>query len=102
MPEDLGFRKKLYALYLIASYRPRFTGATVGFGVLTALLEGIGVTLIVPLIEVAQSPASPPDGGIAVGRRNGRLARFPTTVREDPSVGGPRPLGLPMLLAIGT
>ncbi|MFC6873708.1 ABC transporter ATP-binding protein [Halobellus marinus] len=65
MSDDLGLREKLDALYLIASYKPRFTAAIVGFGVLTALLEGIGVTLIVPLIEVAQSSGAPPDGGIA-------------------------------------
>ncbi|MFD1686140.1 ABC transporter ATP-binding protein [Halobellus litoreus] len=65
MPEDLGFREKLNALYLIASFKPRFTTAIVGFGVLTALLEGVGVTLIVPLIEVAQSSGAAPDGGIA-------------------------------------
>ena len=62
---DIPLRKKLHGLYLIASYRPRFTAAIVIFGVFTALLEGVGVTLIVPLIEVAQSPESPPDGGIA-------------------------------------
>ncbi|OYR46146.1 ABC transporter ATP-binding protein [Halorubrum sp. Hd13] len=62
---DIPLREKLHGLYLIASYRPRFTAAIVGFGVLTALLEGVGVTLIVPLIEVAQSSGAPPDGGIA-------------------------------------
>ena len=62
---DIPLRKKFHGLYLIASYRPRFTAAIVVFGVLTALLEGIGVTLIVPLIEVAQSSGAPPDGGIA-------------------------------------
>jgi len=62
---DIPLRKKLHGLYLIASYRPRFTAAIVAFSVLTALLEGIGVTLIVPLIEVAQSSGAPPDGGIA-------------------------------------
>ena len=62
---DVPLREKLRGLYLIASYRPWFTAAIVGFGVLTALLEGIGVTLIVPLIEVAQSSGAPPEGGIA-------------------------------------
>jgi len=62
---DIPLRKKFHGLYLIASYRPRFTAVIVLFSVLTALLEGIGVTLIVPLIEVAQSSGAPPDGGIA-------------------------------------
>ncbi|WP_435062764.1 ABC transporter ATP-binding protein [Halobaculum sp. EA56] len=65
MAEDVGLRDKLHALYLIASYKPRFTGAIVVFGILTALLEGVGVTFVVPLIEVAQSPEARPDGGIA-------------------------------------
>lgn len=64
MPEDLGLREKIHAIYLIASYKPRFTAAIIGFSVLTALLEGIGITFVVPLIEVAQSPGSPPSDGI--------------------------------------
>ncbi|EMA64459.1 ABC transporter ATP-binding protein [Halorubrum lipolyticum] len=64
---DIPLREKLHGLYLIASYRPRFTAAIVAFSVLTALLEGIGVTLIVPLVEVAQSSGAPPEGGIAGG-----------------------------------
>ncbi|MGM0718679.1 MAG: ABC transporter ATP-binding protein, partial [Halobacteriota archaeon] len=62
---DIPLRKKLHGFYLIATYKPRFTAAIIVFGVLTALMEGIGVTLIVPLIEVAQSSGSPPDGGVA-------------------------------------
>lgn len=64
MTDTVSLRDKLYALYLIAIYRPKFTAAIILFGFLTALLEGIGVTFIVPLVEVAQSPDDPPDDGI--------------------------------------
>lgn len=50
---------------MIASFRPRFTAGIVVFGLFTALFEGIGVTFIVPLVEVAQSPGTTPEGGIA-------------------------------------
>ena len=61
---DIRFREKLHAVYLIASYSPKFTALIVLFGILTALLEGIGMTFIVPLIEVAQSPDAPPEDGL--------------------------------------
>lgn len=64
MVENIDFREKLRSLYLIASYKPTFTGAIIIFGMLTALLEGIGVTFVVPLIEVAREPGAPPDDGI--------------------------------------
>ena len=64
MSDDLSFREKLQAIYLIASYRPRFTGGIIVFSLFTAVFEGIGVTFIIPLVEVAQSPGTP-EGGIA-------------------------------------
>jgi subfamily B ATP-binding cassette protein MsbA len=62
--DNIRFREKLHAFYLIASYSPKFTSAIVLFGILTALLEGVGLTFVVPLIEVARSPGAPPEGGI--------------------------------------
>ena len=64
MADDVTFRDKLHAIYLIVLFKPKFTGAIVLFGLLTALLEGVGVTFVVPLIEVAQAPEAPPDDGI--------------------------------------
>ena len=65
MADDPPLRDKLHALYLIATYRPRFTAGIIVFSIFAALFEGIGITLIVPLIEVARSPGAVPEGGIA-------------------------------------
>jgi subfamily B ATP-binding cassette protein MsbA len=62
MAADLSLGEKARALYLIAAYRPRFTAGIIVFSLFTALFEGIGVTFIVPLVEVASSPGVPEDG----------------------------------------
>jgi subfamily B ATP-binding cassette protein MsbA len=62
MTGDLSVREKLHAFYLIATYRPRFTAGIIAFSLFTAVFEGIGVTFIVPLVEVASSPGVPTDG----------------------------------------
>ena len=64
MSDDLSFREKLQAIYMIAAYRPKFTAGVIVFSLFTAVFEAIGVTFIVPLVEVAQSPGTP-EGGIA-------------------------------------
>lgn len=64
MAGSVSWRQKVRALYLIFAFRPRFAVAIILFGFLTALLEGIGVTLIVPLVEVAQAPDDPPSEGL--------------------------------------
>lgn len=65
MTDAPSLRENLYAMYLIASYRPKFTAAIIAFSALTAVFEGIGVTFIIPLVEVAQSPGTVPEGGVA-------------------------------------
>lgn len=64
MSGDLSTGEKVRALYFIASYRPRFTAGIIVFSLFTALFEGIGVSFIIPLVEVASSPGVP-DKGIA-------------------------------------
>jgi subfamily B ATP-binding cassette protein MsbA len=64
MSDDLTFREKLEAIYLIAAHRPKFTAGIIVFSLFAAFFEGIGVSFIIPLVEVAQSPGTP-EGGIA-------------------------------------
>lgn len=64
MSEDISVGDKLRAFYLIATFQPKFTVAIVLFGVMTAFLEGIGVTFIIPLIEVARAPDAVATDGI--------------------------------------
>ncbi len=65
MTGEVTWREKLYALYLISIFRPKLTAAIILFGLMAALLQGVGVTFIIPLIEVATTPERPGEEGIA-------------------------------------
>jgi subfamily B ATP-binding cassette protein MsbA len=51
-------RQKLEALYLVAMYRPVFTVGIVVLSIFAAILEGLGLSFLIPVIEIAQG-----DGG---------------------------------------
>ena len=53
--ESLSYREKLRALRRVAEYRPGFTFGLVCFGAVVAFLEGIGLSFIYPIIEIARS-----------------------------------------------
>jgi len=53
--EDLSWRKKGEALARVARYRPKFTAGLIVLGGAVAMLEGIGLSFIYPIMEVAQS-----------------------------------------------
>jgi subfamily B ATP-binding cassette protein MsbA len=53
--EDISWRKKGQALIRVVKYRPKFTAAIVVLGGIVAFLEGIGLSFIYPIMEVAQS-----------------------------------------------
>jgi subfamily B ATP-binding cassette protein MsbA len=52
-------REKLTAVRDAALFRPKIGVAIVGLSVLTALLEGIGVGFLLPIIEFTQSSSAP-------------------------------------------
>ncbi|WP_436347013.1 ABC transporter ATP-binding protein [Natronorubrum sp. FCH18a] len=52
--EDLTRREKLRGLFLIATYRPALTVFLILFSGIVAVLEGVGVSFIIPIIEMAQ------------------------------------------------
>ena len=54
----LTWREKGYALYRVATFRPKLAFAVIVFSVLAALLEGIGLGFIMPIVEVAQGEQS--------------------------------------------
>lgn len=60
--DDLTWREKFDALARVARYRPGFTAGLVVLGAFVAFLEGIGLSFIYPIIEVAQAE-EPIDGG---------------------------------------
>ncbi|QHS17313.1 ABC transporter ATP-binding protein [haloarchaeon 3A1-DGR] len=57
--EDTSRRKQLRALIRVAKYRPIFTAAIIVGGVFAALLEGIGLGFILPIVELVQAPGDP-------------------------------------------
>ena len=62
-------RAKLRAVRRIVEYRPLFTVLIVVFSFLTALLEGIGLSFIIPIVELIQTdgdPAAEADGLLGV------------------------------------
>ena len=65
--EDLSLREKLRGLYLIVTFRPWLTVLIVVFSGFVAILEGIGVSFIVPIVEVAQDPDAAAESGGLVG-----------------------------------
>ncbi|AZH24752.1 ABC transporter ATP-binding protein [Haloplanus aerogenes] len=66
---SVGRRDQLHALLRVARYRPQFTIGIIFGGVFAALLEGIGIGFILPIVEIVQSsgdPAQQADGIIRV------------------------------------
>ncbi|WP_394740205.1 ABC transporter ATP-binding protein [Natronococcus roseus] len=57
--QDLSRREKLRGLYKVATFRPLLTVAIILASVVTAMLEGIGISFIIPIVEIVQSPGDP-------------------------------------------
>jgi len=55
MSEEPTLREKARAVRTVAGYRPWFAAGIVAVNLVTALLEGVGVGLLLPIIETAQS-----------------------------------------------
>ena len=64
---DITLREKLHAFRLIASYNPKLVVFIVLFGFVTAVLEGIGMSFILPVIEVAQNGTPSDDASGIIG-----------------------------------
>lgn len=65
---DLTWREKGRALYRVAKFQPRFAITVIVLSVVAALLEGFGLSFIMPIIEIAQTdaPAEEADGLLEV------------------------------------
>jgi subfamily B ATP-binding cassette protein MsbA len=53
--EDITWREKVEALARVARYKPKFTAVIVVLGGGVAFLEGVGLSFIWPILEVARS-----------------------------------------------
>lgn len=58
---DLSWREKVQALYRVAEFRPYYAVGIVVLSVFAAILEGFGLSFILPIIELAQSGGTQPD-----------------------------------------
>jgi subfamily B ATP-binding cassette protein MsbA len=59
-------REKLDAITSVAKYDPKLTGGIVGLGIFAAVLEGLGLSFILPIIELVQSGGQSTEfGGLA-------------------------------------
>jgi subfamily B ATP-binding cassette protein MsbA len=63
-PDSVSGREKLDALLSAARYRPKFTALLVVLGLAVAVLEGVGLTFILPIVEIIQvdDPVAEADG----------------------------------------
>ncbi len=57
--EAVSRREQIYALVRVARYRPKIVIAIIFGGVFAALLEGVGLGFIMPIVEIVQSPGDP-------------------------------------------
>ena len=64
MSEEISTREKLAALREVAGYRPALTVGIIGLSLFAAILEGIGLSFLLPIIETAQSTGPPPEDGL--------------------------------------
>jgi len=57
--EQISRREQLRALLRVAKYRPKLTVAIIVGGIFAALLEGVGLGFILPIVEIVQAPGDP-------------------------------------------
>ena len=65
--EELSWLEKIVALRRVVVYNPKFTLSLILFGGIAAILEGIGLGFIYPILEVAQSEEPVQNGGPVLG-----------------------------------
>jgi subfamily B ATP-binding cassette protein MsbA len=64
MTDELSFREKLTALYRVGRFRPLLTVGVIGLSFFAALLEGIGLSFLLPIVETAQNSGPPGQDGL--------------------------------------
>lgn len=64
MTDEITLGEKLGAIYKVATYRPLFTAGVVLFSIATAVLEGVGLGFLLPIIKIAQGSVDQDPSGI--------------------------------------
>lgn len=67
MSEDLSRLDQARSLSRVGQFRPVLTGGIIGLSVFAALLEGIGLSFLLPIIEMAQSSGTVENADGALG-----------------------------------
>ncbi|GCF16254.1 lipid A export ATP-binding/permease protein MsbA [Haloarcula mannanilytica] len=57
--DQISRSEQLQALVRVAKFRPGFTAAIIAAGVFAAGLEAVGLSFILPIVEIVQSPGDP-------------------------------------------
>lgn len=67
MSTDISPRTKVRALYRVGAYRPKLTAGVIGLSLVSAVLEGIGLSFLLPIIRTArEGPGGTDDGLVAL------------------------------------
>ncbi len=64
-PGPASRQQKIDAIISVVRYNPRLTGGIIALGVLAAALEGIGLSFILPIIQLVQAGEGAADSGVA-------------------------------------
>lgn len=66
--DDVSLQEKVNALVDVALFDPKFTILIIGLGLIAAVLEGVGLSFILPIIEIIQvnDPAAEAEGAMAI------------------------------------
>ena len=93
--ENVSRRAKVEALWAVAQYNPRLTVGIVVLGVVTAVLEGVGLSFILPIVELVQveNPSAEADGMMAAFVTVYETAGVPMTL-------GTAVLGVSMVMVV--
>lgn len=81
--EDISRREQLNALWRVGQYRPIFTVGIMLASVFAALLEAVGLSFILPIVEIVQSsgdPAAEADGIMIAFVRAYQIQGVPLTL----------------------
>ena len=81
--DRISRRKQFHALVRVAKFRPVFTAVIIAAGVFAAGLEAVGLSFILPIVEIVQAPGDP------AANANGLLLAFVTAYQT---------LGIPFTL----
>ena len=82
MTEEMTSRREQFrALLEVGRYRPKFTAGIVGLGVIVAVLEGVGLGFILPIIQVTRGNAEASGGLIGLFAQAYELVGIPFTLQ---------------------